>query len=87
MQWKHLQKDYKESQKSNNIHNLPENHDTTPDTGTEDWLKMLINELARISNDVSLTPIKILTGWGTQKIRSYGLQLKNKLREDSLEGI
>ena len=28
---------------------------------------MLINELAKISGDVSLTPIKILAGLGTQK--------------------
>ena len=39
---------------------------------------MLINEVARISGDVSLTPIKILKGWGTQKMRKYGMQLKNK---------
>ena len=45
--------------------------------GTEDWLKMLIYELAKISGDVSLTPIKILTGWGTEKMRKFGLQLKN----------
>ena len=48
---------------------------------------MLINELIQISGDVSLTPTKILTGWGTQKIRTYGLRLKNKFWKTILTGV
>ena len=42
---------------------------------------MLINELAKISGDVILTPLKLLTGWGTQKLRTYGLQIKKQILE------
>ena len=38
---------------------------------------MLIYELIKISGDISLTPTKILTGWGTEKMRTNGLKLKN----------
>ena len=38
---------------------------------------MLIYELIKISGDISLTPTKILTGWGTEKMRTNGLRLKN----------
>ena len=46
--------------------------DINIDTETEDWLKMLIYELIKISGDISLTPAKLLTGWGTEKMRTYG---------------
>ena len=82
-----LQKDYNESQKTNNLHIQPINNEISKDKGTEDWLKMLINELAKISEDVSLTPIKILTGWGTQKMRKFGLQLKNKFWKAIFTGV
>ena len=39
---------------------------------------MLIYELIKISGDISLTPTKLLTGWGTEKMRTNGLKLKNK---------
>ena len=48
---------------------------------------MLIQELSKISGDVSLTPIKILTGWGTQKMRKFWLQLKNKFWKSIFTGI
>ena len=48
---------------------------------------MLINELVKISNDVSLTPIRILTGWGTKKMRKYGLWIKNKFWKSIFTGI
>ena len=31
------------------------------DTDTEDWLKMLMCELIKLSGDLSLTPTKIIT--------------------------
>ena len=71
-----LQKEYNEAERTNNQHNQQINGDINNANTTEDWLKMLINELSKISGDVSLTPIKNLTGWGTQKIWKYGLQLK-----------
>ena len=63
------------AKKTNNLHIQPINNDINKDRGTDDWLKMLINELAKISGDISLTPIKILRGWETQKMRKYGMQL------------
>ena len=72
-----LQKDYNKSTRTNDHHNQQIYDNINKGKGTEDWLKMLINKLAKISGDVSLTPIKILTGWGTQKIRKYGMRLKN----------
>ena len=70
-----LQKEYNVTPRTNNHQNQPPNNNTNKGNGTEDWLQMLINELAKISGDASLTPIKILTGWGTQKMRKFGLQL------------
>ena len=75
------------AKKTNNLHIQPINNDINKDTGTEDWLKMLINELGKISGDVSLTPIKILTGWGTQKMRKFRLQLKNKFWKAIFTGV
>ena len=49
-----------------------------PTTDTEGWLRMLMCELIIISKDLNLTPHKILTSWGTEKIRTMGLKLKNK---------
>ena len=72
-----LQKDYLEAKKSNNIHLQPMGRDINIDTETEHWLKMLIYELIKISGDISLTPAKLLTGWGTEKMRTYGLRQKN----------
>ena len=57
-----LKKDYNEDKKTNNLHNQPTNNDTNKDTETEDWLKMLMNKLIKISEDLNLTPTKILTG-------------------------
>ena len=79
-----LQKEYNETPRTNNLHIQQVNNDMDKDNETEDWLKMLINELAIISGDVSLTPTKIITGWGTQKMRILGLKLKKQLREGSL---
>ena len=45
---------------------------------------MLKNELAKILGDVSLTPIEILTGWGTQKMRKFGMQLKKQVLENHI---
>ena len=84
---KMLQKDYLETKKSNNIHQQTNGRDINEDTETEDWLKMLIYELIKISGDISLTPIKLLTGWGTEKMRTYGLRLKNKFWKTIFTGI
>ena len=48
---------------------------------------MLMYELIKISGDISLTPTKILTGWGTEKMRTYGLRLKNKFWKTIFTGI
>ena len=82
-----LQKDYNVATRTNDLHNQQINENINSEEGTEDWLKMLINELAKISGDVSLTPIKIITGWGTQKMRKYGMQLKNKFWKSIFTGI
>ena len=82
-----LQKDYLEEKKTNNIHHQPIEHDTNKDTETEDWLKLLINKPLKISRDLSLTPRKILTRWGTEKIRTYGLRLKNKCWKTIFTGV
>ena len=89
MSWlrKILQKEYNVTPRTNNHQNQPPNNNTNKGNGTEDWLQMLINELAKISGDASLTPIKILTGWGTQKMRKFGLQLKNKFWKSIFTGI
>ena len=39
---------------------------------------MLMNEIATISRDIDITPIRMLTTWGTEKLRKYGLEFKNK---------
>ena len=69
-----LQKDYNKAERTNNLHNQQINEEIINENGTEDWLKMLINELSKIS-------IKILKGWGTQKMRKYGMQLKKQILE------
>ena len=61
--------------------------DINKDTETEDWLKMLMYELIKISGDISLTPTKIITGWGTERMRTYGLRLKNKFWKTIFTGI
>ena len=76
-----LQKDYNEEPRTNDHRNQQMIRHAKSGKGTEDWLKMLINELAKIKGDVSLTPLKILTGWGTQKMRTYGLQLNKQVFE------
>ena len=48
---------------------------------------MLINELVKISGDFSLTLLKILTGRGTQKMRKFGLQLKNRFWKAICTGV
>ena len=63
-------KDYNDVRKQNNT--------PQPTTDTEGWLKMLMCELITISGDLNLTPTKVLTSWGTEKIRTVGLKLKNK---------
>ena len=45
---------------------------------------MLINELIQISGDVSLTPTKILTGWGTEKNENIWTQTKKTILEGHL---
>ena len=78
-----LQKEYNEPPRTNNLHNQQANHDMNKEHDTEDWLKMLINDLAILSGDVSLTPNKIITGWGTQKMRKIGLKIKKQVLEGS----
>ena len=48
---------------------------------------MLMYELIKISGDISLTPTKIITGWGTERMRTYGLRLKNKFWKTIFTGI
>ena len=43
---------------------------------TGDWLVMIMNEMATISSDTDLTPIRMLTTWGTEKMRRHGLNIK-----------
>ena len=62
---KFLQKDYNEEKKSSNMHNQQIDFDVNKNSETENWLKMLINELIKISGDLSLTPTKVITGWGS----------------------
>ena len=69
-------KDYNEVRRTSNIHHQPNENIDQINTDTEDWLKMLMCELIKISGDLSLTPTKILTSWGTAKMRTLGLRLK-----------
>ena len=80
-------KDYNEVRKTNNIHQQPDENINQTSTDTEDWLKMLMCELIKISGDLSLTPTKILTSWGTEKMRTLGLRLKNKFWKAVFTGI
>jgi hypothetical protein len=82
-----LQKEYNEPPRTNNLHNQQVNNNINKENDTEDWLKMLINDLAILSGDVSLTPNKIITGWGTQKMRKIGLKIKNKFWKAVFTGI
>ena len=81
---KFLQKDYNEDKKSNNLQNQKINIDANKKTETQDWLKMLVNELIKISGDLSLTPAKVITGWGTGNMRAYGLRLKKQILEECI---
>ena len=78
-------KDYAEPKRTNNIHN--QQGENTADTNTEDWLKMLMCELIKLSGDLSLTPTKIITSWGTAKMRQIGLRIKNKFWKAVFTGI
>ena len=78
-------KDYNEVRRTNNIHHQP--NENQINTDTKDWLKMLMCELIKISGDLSLTPTKILTSWGTAKMRTLGLRLKNKFWKAVFTGI
>ena len=60
-------KDYNEVRKTNTIHQQPDENINQTSTDTEDWLKMLMCELIKISGDLSLTLTKLLTSWGTEK--------------------
>ena len=48
---------------------------------------MLMCELITISGDLNLTPTKMLTSWGTEKMRTVGLKLKNKFWKTVFTGI
>ena len=48
---------------------------------------MLMCELIIISGDLNLTPTKILTSWGTEKMRTRGMKLKNKFWKAIFTGI
>ena len=69
-----LKKEYNEIKKTNNIQNQLIYNNITINKGTEDWLKMLMNEVIKVSGDISLTPTKIITSWGTEKMRTLGRQ-------------
>ena len=45
---------------------------------------MLMCELIKLSGDLSLTPTKILTSWGTAKMRTIGLRIKKQILESSI---
>ena len=55
-----------------------------PQKTTEDWLVMLMNEIATISCDIDLTPLRMLTTWGTEKMRRHGLEIKKLILETNL---
>ena len=80
-------KDYNEVRRTHNIHHQPGENINQTNTDTEDWLKMLMYDLIKISGDLSLTPTKILTSWGTEKMRTLGLRLKNKFWKAVFSGI
>ena len=80
-------KDYNEVRKPNHTHQQTDENITQPSTDTEGWLKMLMCELIMISGDLNLTPTKILTSWGTEKMRTVGLRLKNKFWKTVFTGI
>ena len=48
---------------------------------------MLMCELIKLSGDLSLTPTKIITSWGTAKMRQIGLRIKNKFWKAVFTGI
>ena len=79
-----LQKDYNVTTRTYNHHNQPPNNNIIQENGTEDWLQIVINELAKISGDISLTPIKILTGWGTKKNEEIWDATKKQVLENNL---
>ena len=82
-----LQEEYNESRKTNNIHHQQMENNDQENTDTEDWLKMLMDELIKIPGNLSLTPTKILTSWGTEKMRTAGLRLKNKFWKAIFTGL
>ena len=57
---------------------------TKKNTDTEDWLRMLMCELIKLSGDLSLTPTKILTSLGTAKMRTIGLRIKKQILESGI---
>ena len=78
-----LTKEFNELDRSAQQQNLNQ-PPTNPHKTTEDWLIMLMNEIATISRDIDITPIRMLTTWGTQKLRKYGLELKKLILEKNL---
>ena len=78
-----LTKEFNELDRSAQQQNLNQ-PPTNPHKTTEDWLIMLMNEIATISRDIDTTPIRMLTTWGTQKLRKYGLELKKLILEKNL---
>ena len=80
-------KDYDEPRRTNNIHHQPDGNTDQKNTDTKDWLKMLICELIKLSEDLSPTPTKIITSWGTAKMRTIGLKKKNKFWKAVFTGI
>ena len=76
-----LHKEYNESRETNNIHHQLNENMGQKNTDTEDWLKMLMYELIKISGDLSLTAanpqyLGEMVIWGTQNIRTGGRQLR-----------
>ena len=79
-------KDYDEDRRTNNIHHQPGENINQNNTDTEDWLKMQMCKLIKLSGDLSLTPTKILTSWGTAKMRTIGLEKKKNSRKRYSQG-
>ena len=80
-------KEYNDVRKPNNPLQQTDENITQQSTDTEGWLKMLMCELITISGDLNLTPTKVVTSWGTEKMRTIGLKLKNKFWKTIFTGI
>ena len=78
-----LTKDYNESERSEQQENQVQ-QPKYPQNTAEDWLVMIMNEMATISSDTDLTPIRMLTTWGTEKMRRHGLEIKKLILEKNL---